>query len=108
MFKVFTTIIIFFIVLSGIYANISLFLSYSEVNVATKIQSISRSDGGSEPTDDLYSSECQRRPCQLDELQRQIPSEDPVNHRDKITKTRQDHENQTSSLLNLTCVAAKN
>ncbi len=103
MFKVFTTIIIFFIVLSGIYANISLFLSYSEVNVATKIQSVSRSDGGSEPTDDLYSSE-----CQLDELQRQIPSEDPVNHRDKITKTRQDHENQTSSLLNLTCVAAKN
>ncbi len=33
-----------FIVLSGIYANISLFHSYSEVNVDTQIQSVSRSD----------------------------------------------------------------
>ncbi len=77
----------------GIYANISLFLSYSEVTVATRslsspddhcshqIQSVSRSDGGSAPRDDLYilySSERQRRPGHLDEPQRQIPSEDLV------------------------------
>ncbi len=59
------------------------------MNVATRIQSVSRSDGGSAPRDDLYSPECQRRPCQLDELQRQIPSEDLVGHRDKTTRTRQ-------------------
>ncbi len=45
-----------------IYANIS--------------QSVSRSDGGSALRDDLYSPECQ--PCQLDEPQRQIPSEDLI------------------------------
>ncbi len=56
---------------NGIYANISLFLSYSEVTV-------SRSDGGSAPRDDLYSPERQRRSGHLDEPQRQIPSEDLV------------------------------
>ncbi len=55
-----------------IYANISLFLSYSEVTAFT------RSDGGSSPRDDLYSPERQRRPGHLDEPQRQTPSEDPV------------------------------
>ncbi len=64
--------------MNGIYANISLFLSYSEVTVATQIQTVSRSDGGSAPRDDLYSPERQRRPGQLDEPQRLIPSEDPV------------------------------
>ncbi len=53
-----------------IYANISLFLSYSEVTAFT------RSDGGSAPRDDLYSPERQRRPGHLDEPQRQTPSED--------------------------------
>ncbi len=53
-----------------IYANISLFVSYSEVTAFT------RSDGGS--VDDLYSPERQWRPGHLDEPQRQIPSEDPV------------------------------
>ncbi len=37
-----------------------------------------RSYGGSAPRDDLYGSECQRRPGHLDEPQRQIPSEDLV------------------------------
>ncbi len=60
---------------NGIYANISLFLSDSEITIATQsslypdqmvtavtwIQSVSRSDGGSAPRDDLYSPECQRR-----------------------------------------------
>ncbi len=55
-----------------IYANISLFLSYSEVTAVTG------SDGGLAPRDNLYSPECQRRPGHLDEPQRQIPSEDPV------------------------------
>ncbi len=55
-----------------IYANISLFLSYSEVTAVT------RSDGGSAPRDNLYSPERQRRPGDLDEPQRQIPSEDPA------------------------------
>ncbi len=80
---------------NGIYANISLFLSYSKITVATRsspypdqmvtavtrIQSVSRSDGGSAPRHDLYSPECQRRPGQLDEPQRQIPSEDLVSRR---------------------------
>ncbi len=60
---------------------------YFEVNVAT--QSVSRSDGGSGPRYDSYSAECQQRPYQLDELQRQIPSEDLVGHQDKTTGTRQ-------------------
>ncbi len=55
-----------------IYANISLFLSYSEATAVT------RSNGGSAPGDDLYSPERQRRSGHLDEPQRQIPSEDPV------------------------------
>ncbi|XP_058619937.1 uncharacterized protein LOC131532373 isoform X1 [Onychostoma macrolepis] len=59
----------------------SLFLSYSEVTIATQIQSVSRSDGGSAPRDDLDSPECQRRPGHLDEPQRQIPSEDLVGTR---------------------------
>ncbi len=69
-----------------IKANISMFLSYSEVTVATQIQSISRPDvqsvsrldSGSAPRDNLYSPERQRRPGHLDEPQRPIPSEDPV------------------------------
>ncbi len=56
-----------------IYANISLFLSYSEVTVATQIQSVSRSDGGSAPRDDLFSPKCQQRPGHLDEPQRPRP-----------------------------------
>ncbi|XP_058619938.1 uncharacterized protein LOC131532373 isoform X2 [Onychostoma macrolepis] len=48
---------------------------------ATQIQSVSRSDGGSAPRDDLDSPECQRRPGHLDEPQRQIPSEDLVGTR---------------------------
>ncbi len=60
MFRVFFTIKMRFIVLSGIYANISLFHSYSEVNVATQIQSVSSLDGGSAHRDDLDSPECQR------------------------------------------------
>ncbi len=68
------------------------FLSYSEITVATRsspypdqmvtavtrIQSASRSDGGSAPREDLYSPERQRRSGQLDEPQRQIHSEDLV------------------------------
>ncbi|KAL0163297.1 hypothetical protein M9458_042693, partial [Cirrhinus mrigala] len=75
---------------NGIYANISLFLSYSEVTLTTRsspypdqrvtavlrIQSVPSPDGGSAPRDDLYSTECQRRPHRLDEPQRRIPSED--------------------------------
>ncbi len=69
----------------GIYANISLFHSYSEVTVATRTQSVSRSDGHCSHPDpvriqsrwwrQLYSPECQQKPCQLDELQKEIPSE---------------------------------
>ncbi|KAL0151311.1 hypothetical protein M9458_053502, partial [Cirrhinus mrigala] len=72
---------------NGIYVNISLFLSYSEVTLTTRsspqpdqmvtavprIQSVPSPDGGSAPTDDLYSPECQWRPHQLDEPQRRIP-----------------------------------
>ncbi|KAL0158045.1 hypothetical protein M9458_046121, partial [Cirrhinus mrigala] len=71
---------------NGIYANISLFLSYSEVTLTTRsspypdqmvtavprIQSAPTPDGGSAPRDDLYSPECQRSPHQLDEPQRPI------------------------------------
>ncbi|KAL0148552.1 hypothetical protein M9458_056099, partial [Cirrhinus mrigala] len=71
---------------NGIYANISLFLSYSEVTLTTRsspypdqmvtavprIQSEPSTDGGSAPRDDLYSPECQRSPHQLDEPQRRI------------------------------------
>uniref|UniRef100_A0A8C1PNT9 Uncharacterized protein n=1 Tax=Cyprinus carpio TaxID=7962 RepID=A0A8C1PNT9_CYPCA len=42
----------------------------------TRIQYASSPDGGSAPRDDLYSPECQQRPGQQDEPQRQIPSED--------------------------------
>ncbi len=63
---------------NGIYANISLFLSYSKITVATRIHSVSRLDGGSAPRDDLCSSERQQRPGHLEEPQGQIPSEDLV------------------------------
>ncbi len=90
----------------GIYANISLFLSYSEVTVATRsgpypdqmITAVTRSSPypdqmitavtRSSPypdqmvdqhlEDDLYSPERQRNLGHLDEPQRQIPSEDLV------------------------------
>ncbi|KAL0151415.1 hypothetical protein M9458_053282, partial [Cirrhinus mrigala] len=56
---------------NGIYANISLFVSYSEVTLPTRsslypdqmvtavprIKSIPSPDGGSAPRDDLYSPE---------------------------------------------------
>ncbi|KAL0160974.1 hypothetical protein M9458_000192, partial [Cirrhinus mrigala] len=59
---------------NGIYANISLFLSYPEVTLTTRsspypdqmvtavprIQSEPSPDGGSAPSDDLYSPECHR------------------------------------------------
>ncbi len=48
------------------------------VTTATRIQSVSRSDGGSAPRDDLYSPERQGRPRKLDEPQRLIPIEQPV------------------------------
>ncbi len=48
------------------------------VTAVTRIQSVFSPDGGSAPRDDLYSPECQQRPGQLDEPQRQIPSEDLV------------------------------
>ncbi|KAL0149425.1 hypothetical protein M9458_055213 [Cirrhinus mrigala] len=71
---------------NGIYANISLFLSYSEVTSTTRsspypdqmvtavprIQSEPSPHGGSAPRDDLYRPECQRSPHQLDEPQRRI------------------------------------
>ncbi len=41
-----------------IYDKMSLFYSYSEVTVATRIQYVSRSDGGFAPRDDIYSPEC--------------------------------------------------
>ncbi len=59
---------------NGIYTNISLFHCCSKVTGATQIQSVSKPDGGSAPRDDLYSPERQRRPEQLDEPQRLIPS----------------------------------
>ncbi len=75
-----------------IYANISPFLSYSEVTVATRsspypdqmitavtnIQSVSKSDGGSSPRDDLCCSARQWSLGHIDEPQRQISSEDLV------------------------------
>ncbi len=63
-----------------IYANISLFRS--DGHCSHKIQSVSRSYGGSSPRDDLYSSERQRRPGHLDEPQTQISSEDLVTKTD--------------------------
>jgi len=83
---------------------ILLFLSYSEVTVATRsslcpdqmviavtqIQYVSSPDVGSAPRKDLYSPKRQRRPGQLDEPQRQIPCKDLVSddHRDKTTGNR--------------------
>ncbi len=68
-----------------IYANISLFLSYSEVTICSpdghcshQIQSVSRSDDGSASRDNLYNSERQRSLEHVDEPQRQIPGEDPI------------------------------
>ncbi len=96
---------------NGIYANISLFLSYSEVTVATRsslypdemvtavtrILSVSSPDGGSAPRDDLCSPECQRKSGQLDEPQRQIP----VKTLSPRRPSGQDHENQMSPLQKL-------
>ncbi|KAL0147720.1 hypothetical protein M9458_055051, partial [Cirrhinus mrigala] len=80
---------------NGIYANISLFLSYSEVTLTTRsspypaqmVTAVPRTqseppspDGGSAPRDDLYSTECHWRPHRLDEPQRRIPSEDLVTY----------------------------
>ncbi len=90
-----------FTVLSGIYANISLFLSYSKVTIATQIQSVSRSDGGPAPRDDLDSSECQRRP----RTARWAPETDPLQR--PRWPLGQDHENQTNPLQNLTCAGIK-
>ncbi len=74
-----------------IYTNISLFLSYSEVTVATlsapyPTQMVTAVTRSSPYTDQMmdqhkrrpYSPECQRRPGHLDKPQRQIQSEDPV------------------------------
>ncbi|KAL0173001.1 hypothetical protein M9458_033312, partial [Cirrhinus mrigala] len=74
----------------NILRNISLFLFYSKVTIATRsslypdqmvtavprIHSIPSPDGGSAPRDDFYSPECQGRPCQPDEPQRRISNED--------------------------------
>ncbi|KAL0194700.1 hypothetical protein M9458_008272 [Cirrhinus mrigala] len=91
---------------NGIYANISLFLSYSEVTLTTRsslypdqmvtavlrIKSIPGPDGGSAPRDDRYSPECQRRPHRLDEPQRRIPSEDLVTYKAVGTGPREPDE----------------
>ncbi|KAL0159189.1 hypothetical protein M9458_042914, partial [Cirrhinus mrigala] len=80
---------------NGIYANISLFLSYSEVTLTTRsspqpdqmvtavhwIQSVPSPDGGSAPRDDLYSPECQQRPHRLDEPQRRPCHLDGCRHK---------------------------
>ncbi len=55
---------------NGIYANICLFLSYSVS------QSVSGSDGGSAPEDNVCSPDCRPRPGHLDEHQGHIPSKD--------------------------------
>ncbi len=88
-----------------IYANISLFLSYSEVTVATRsgpypaqiVTAITRHSPYPDQVvdqhdlylcrDDLYSPERQQTPGHLDEPQRQIPSEDLDSHREKTTGT---------------------
>ncbi len=69
------------------------------VTAVTRIQSISRSGGGSAPRDDLYNPERQRRPGHLDEPQRQIS---PVKPSSPRQSSRQDHRNQMSPLHNLT------
>ncbi|KAL0154263.1 hypothetical protein M9458_050376 [Cirrhinus mrigala] len=48
------------------------------VTAVPRIQSEPSPDGGSAPSDDLYSPECHRSPHQLDEPQRRIHSEDLV------------------------------
>ncbi len=53
-------------------------LSSPDGHCSQQVQSISRSDGGSAPRDDLYSSERQGRPGHLDKPKRQIPSKDLV------------------------------
>ncbi|KAL0149361.1 hypothetical protein M9458_055399, partial [Cirrhinus mrigala] len=77
---------------NGIYANISPFLSYTEVTLTTRsspypdqmvtavprIQSVPSPDSGSAPREDFESPECQWRPHRLDEPQRRIPSGDLV------------------------------
>ncbi len=68
------------------------------IKEATRIQSVSRSDGESAPRDDLYIPECQRRPGQLDEPQRLIP----VKTLSPRRPSGQDHRNQMSHLHSLT------
>ncbi len=53
-------------------------LSSPDDHCSHQIQSVSRSDGGSAPRDDLYNSERQQRPGHLDEPQKQMPNEDLV------------------------------
>ncbi len=55
---------------NGIYANICLFLSYSVS------QSVSRSDGGSAPGDEVCSPDRRQRLGHMDEHRGHIPSED--------------------------------
>ncbi len=61
-----------------IFANISLFLSYSEVTAVTRSSPYPDQIVDQHTRDDLYSPERQRTPGHLDDPQRQIPSEDPV------------------------------
>ncbi len=67
------------------------------VAVATRINSVSRSDGRSAHRDDLYSPERQQRPEQLDEPQRLIPSEDPVSQMAIGTRPQEPDESFTQS-----------
>ena len=63
---------------NGIYAKMSLVYFLFRGYRSHQIQSVSSPDGGSAPRDDVYSPEFQQGPGQLDEPQRQIPSEDLV------------------------------
>ncbi len=63
---------------NDIYANISLFLSYSKVTAVTRSSPYPDQMVDQHLETDLYSSERQRRPGHLDEPQRQISSEDLV------------------------------
>ncbi|XP_058634529.1 uncharacterized protein LOC131542159 [Onychostoma macrolepis] len=71
-----------------IFKTRSLLFSFQSVSFLFRGHRRSRPDGGSTSRDYLYSPECQWRPCQLDEPQRQIPSKDLAGHRDKTMGTR--------------------
>ncbi len=71
-------ILVFFFLITGHRSNPIRSLSSPDDHCSQQIQSVSRSDGGSAPRDDLYSSERHQRPGRLDDPQRQIPSEDLV------------------------------